>query len=228
MKKRCLFLVTNFLAFSLCAQHVKEHLVKISYEKKVSIDSLHIYDPCEKLKALDLSTFTKDLVSTPLKACQAFMSFNTLSVGKELASEGYGSGGFPSVNTLEHRNKPEFQRKRYLDVYFVLYYKYNDTPHSATYVETFADESRPQYYTVFEHKYINEKWLLTNDWYLSRFESLSKLKPQFAQSLISGEPINGNDQFNELLNAVYLDNTIDIGVLDECISKKEFKDLLTN
>lgn len=228
MNKVWYVLVANLFVFSLSAQHVKEHKVKLSYEEKVSIDSFHIYRPFKELKALELSVFTYDIVNTPLKACQAFISFNTKAVGKQLASDEYGTGGFPSDNTLKHRKTPEYQKNRYLKVYFVLYFKYNNAPYSITCFETYAAESLPQYHTVLKHKYINEKWLLADDWYLSRFKSLSKLKPQFAQSLITGKPIKGNNQFNNLLNAVYVNNSIDIGVLDEYISEKEYCDLLNH
>lgn len=227
MNKVWFILIANLIVISLNAQHVKEYQGKVSYEIKVGIDSFRIYSPFEELKALDLSVFTNDLISTPPKACQAFISFTKRDIGKELASDEYGTG-FPSDNTLNHRNEPKFQKNRYLKVYFVLYFKYNNANYSITYIETYADESLPRYYTVLKHKYVNGKWLLADNWYLSRFRSLSKLKPQFAQSLILGKPINGNNHFNTLLNAVYLNNSIDIGVLDDFISNKEFGDLLNN
>lgn len=226
MKKVGLIIFTNFLVLSLSAQGGQVHRLKVSYNQIVSVDSFRLYEPYDELAPLDLTEFSNDLVSTPLKACQAFMSFDTKEVGKELASSEYGLGAFPSDEGIEFRKNSEYKNNRYLKVFSVLYFKYNGIPHANTYFEMFINESLSRFYLELSHKYVNGKWLLVDDWYLSRFSSISKLKPQYAKALISGKQIEGNNDFNKLLDAVYSTNRIDIGVLDEFLKNKEYSNLL--
>jgi len=228
MKSTIIILSILCIFNHIVAQKENEYKVHLSIIEKFKIDSVSIKSPPLYLKRLETNAFSNDQVKTPEKSVQAFISFNSNEWGKALASTNYPSS-FPGVETLKNRNTNEFIKNIYAKVFFTFYFKYKDKPFAGCYTESYANSDMPTYYTIFVYEFDEGKWLLSDDWYLSRIHDLSMLKPLYASSLIQGKQIEGNLKYKELFNSIYHNNTIDLEVFNFLTKERKdyFSELLT-
>lgn len=220
-------MVITVLSMFCMAQSRKGHKISLSIVEKFHIDSFNIRTPPLFLERLELQKFSKEQVKTPEKAVQTFISFNNEEWGKKLASSHYPDF-FPGTETLENRKTEQYQKNVYAKVYFTFYFQYKGTPHSACYTESYANSEIPKYYTIFVFELSEEKWLLSDDWFLSRIDDLSQLKPEYALSLFQGKQVNGSPKFNEFYKSVYGSGTIDMGVFSTLLNERKeyFRELI--
>jgi hypothetical protein len=209
---RILFIAILLITHNVVKSQEKEYDVCLSITETLIIDSISVKSPPLHLNKTSALKFENIQVETPENAVQAFISFTSNEWGKSLASTDYPDY-FPSSKTIEHRKSKTYLDNIYAKIFFAFYFTYNNNTYAGCYVESFATEEYPVYYTTFIFKQEKNKWLLADDWFLSRVDDVTVLKPKYAVSLFQGKKIEGNNEYMRLYNKVYHKNAIDLGIL---------------
>jgi hypothetical protein len=230
MKKE--IIISILLLYSIShafAQHREGQKVNLSIVEHMEVDSIRIFETPLKLGLLKDSAFSKQQLSSPVKTMQTFISVNTIKWGKAIADNNYKKL-FPSEELINYRNTKEYRDNAYTNIFFIIYFKYNKERFSGCFSENFANIKNSKYVTLLVFKLDADKWLLTTDWYLSRLTAIKMLKPAFAINLLQGKQMKGNKKYNELLDSVYQNGILDMGVFSTLISEKKeyFSELLNS
>ncbi len=207
-----ILLIAIFLITFNVIKGQEKYEVCLSLTEKLKIDSISFKSPPLYLNRVSAIKFEKNQVETPENSVQAFISFSSKEWGRSLASSEYPDI-FPSSGTIEHRNTKTYIENTYGKIFFTFYFKYKNSKYAGCYVESYAAEQYPVYYTIFVFKKEKNKWLLADDWFLSRIDDLSVLKPIYASSLFQGKRIEDNNEYMKLFHKVYHNNFIDLGIL---------------
>jgi len=218
MKKIIYLFITISFSLNLIAQKAKPREAILSKDIRIIIDSINFYEPALKLEILDIKSFASKQVETPEKAIQLFTSFTTYEVGHALISDNYHVG-FPSKSTLDYRNNKEYRKNLFLNIYYTLYFVYNEQKHASICMETYLDSSITSYITVITLKESDGKWLLANDRNITRLESIEHLKPYYAKNLLLGNKLPSNNSYNELFSIVVQNNVLDFIELESQMPK---------
>lgn len=214
--RKIAFILNIILLLYSSVQGQNGEKVTFSIVREMNIDSVIVLKNLKLFPAHEDTVFHESQVATPEKALQAYMSFKTKEWGEKIASVGY-SGYFPSNSKIENNNSPEYHKKAYCKVYFIVYFNYQKQIYAACYNEQYVNTQFPQYMSMIIYRFVGNRWLLANDWYLSRFKDLGKLKPKYALALVQGKTLKNENLYNELYREVYSDGKLDLGVLQNLV-----------
>lgn len=215
MKKISLVILLLFfmaeLAFSQTMQSNlyirKEHLLTLSLNTVMKIDSINIYK--KPIKLTPLKEESEDVANTPILTNQNLLSYKNKEWARKLVIDDYWNK-FPNQTIIDIHNTKKFIDEANMKIYFTVYFKFNNEECAFCYTEGQAYKKTKYFYSISVFKLIEGKWLLSDNEMFWRINDLAKIKPKFAKALVQAKEIKKNKEYTELFNLLYSDNILNL------------------
>jgi len=220
MRNLILFIILLIFPYNIFSQRHKQISVSLIKTHIFNVDSVTDLNNLKSYPILKESRISSTNLSTPEQTVQEYFSFNTKNWGQKLLSNEY-SETFLSTKLIDLRNSEEYKNNAFLKIYFTFFFKDDSTLYAGCLTEGYFQKDLPRLFSIQFLKLVNGKWLYVYNKFTNEIQRLSILKPQYAYNLLLGKKIVKNAKFNELLNKVYKNNTIDIKLLDSLLIERD-------